>query len=75
MNNLTWIGIIVWGLLIAAFGLFSAGPAPMDGSDVQAQDVIFLISGGLVTSIIGGAGLFGLMGDAQALRKEQKNCI
>lgn len=76
MNNLTWIGIVVWGLLIAAFGLFSASPAALEGSsEVQAQDVIFLISGGLVTSMIGAAGLFGFMGNAQALRKEQKNCI
>jgi hypothetical protein len=73
MNNLAWIGIIFWGLLLTGFGLASAGPAPHAGSDVAAQDVIFLIAGGLLTCLIGVTGLMGFMGWVPGLRKEQKN--
>jgi len=73
MNNLTWIGIVVWGLVIAGFGLFSAAPHPVAGvTDVQAQDVLFLMSGGLMTSMIGTAGLFGLMGQRASVVKRTK---
>lgn len=74
MNNLAWIGIILWGLLITGFGLASAGPAQA-GADVAAQDVIFLISGGLLTCLIGCTGLMGFMGWVPGLRKEQKSAI
>jgi hypothetical protein len=74
MNNLAWIGIIVWGLVITAFGLVSAGPAPAAGNaDVQPQDVIFLIAGGLVTCLFGVTGLIGFMGWMPGLRKQQKS--
>ena len=73
MNNLTWIGIVVWGLIIAGFGLLSAAPVPAASvTDVQAQDVLFLMSGGLVTSMIGAAGLFGLMGQRAGVAKRTK---
>ena len=73
MNNLTWIGIVVWGLIIAGFGLLSAAPVPAANvTDVQAQDVLFLISGGLMTSMIGAAGLFGLMGQRAGVAKRTK---
>jgi hypothetical protein len=70
MNSLTWIGIILWGLLVTGFGLASA---PQAGSDVAAQDVIFLIGGGLLSCLIGCTGLMGFMGWIPGLRKEQKN--
>ena len=73
MNNLTWIGIVVWGLIIAGFGLLSAAPVPAASvTDVQAQDVLFLMSGGLMTSMIGAAGLFGLMGQRAGVAKRTK---
>lgn len=74
MNSLAWIGIILWGLLVTGFGLISAGPAPQPGAiDVAAQDVIFLIAGGLLTCLIGCTGLMGFMGWIPGLRKEQKS--
>jgi hypothetical protein len=76
MNSLAWIGIIFWGLLLTGFGLASASPAPQAGVDaVAAQDVIFLISGGMLTCLIGCTGLMGFMGWIPGLRKEQKNAM
>lgn len=73
MNNLPWIGIVVWGFLIAGFGLLSASPVPAAGTnDLQAQDVLFLLSGGLVTSMIGAAGLFGMLGQRASVVKRTK---
>jgi hypothetical protein len=73
MNNLTWIGIVVWGLLMAGFGLLSASPVPAVASTaVQAHDALFLISGGLMTSMIGMAGLAGLMGQRASVVKRTK---
>jgi hypothetical protein len=73
MNNLTWSGIVIGGLLIAGFGLLSAASLPAGGvHDVQAQDVLFLISGGLVTSLLGAAGLFGVMGQSAGIAKITK---
>ncbi|WP_036165702.1 hypothetical protein [Massilia sp. 9096] len=71
MNSLAWIGIILWGLVVTGFGLANAAPQP--GTDVAAQDVIFLISGGLLTCLIGCTGLMGFMGWVPGLRKEQKS--
>lgn len=67
MNSLAWIGIIVWGIIVTAFGLASAGP----GSDVQAQDLVFLIAGGMLTCLIGAVGLLGYMGWIPGLRTEK----
>jgi hypothetical protein len=80
MNSLAWIGIILWGILVTAIGIASAGPAPQAGTDVAAQDVIFLVSGGLLTCLIGFTGLLGFMGWVPglrnvSLRKEQKTAI
>jgi hypothetical protein len=72
MNTLAWIGIILWGLLLTGFGLASAGPAPQPG-DMAAQDVVFLITGGLLTCLIGCTGLMGFMRWVPGLYKEQKN--
>jgi hypothetical protein len=74
MNRLAWIGIILWGVLVTGFGLLSAGPAPQAGSvEVAAQDVIFLITGGSLTCLIGVIGLMGFVGWIPGLRKEQKS--
>jgi hypothetical protein len=75
MNSLAWIGIIIWGLLISGFGLFSAAPAAAAGSaELQAQDVIFLVAGGLLTCLVGIIGLSGFIGWIPGLCKEQKSC-
>jgi hypothetical protein len=74
MNSIAWIGIILWGVLLTGFGLVSAGPAPQPGSaDLAAHDVFFLITGGLLTCMIGITGLMGFMGWIPGLRKEQKS--
>jgi len=73
MNHLSWMGIVVLGAAIAAFGLLSSAPLPVIGiNDVQAQDVLFLMSGGLMTSLIGAAGLFGVMERRQGVAKRTK---
>jgi len=74
MNSLTWIGIIVWGLLLTGFGLLSAAPTPDAQGHLQAHDVVFLVAGGLLTCLIGVTGLVGLMGWIPGLRK-QKSCV
>ena len=73
MNSLAWIGIIVWGIVVTVFGLTMAGP-PEAQANMQAQDVVFLITGGLLTCLIGMLGLIGLMGWLPGLRNEQKSC-
>ena len=66
MNSLAWIGIIVWGLVVTGIGLVSAAPPDLAhevaSHEVAAHDVIFLISGGLLTCLIGIVGLLGFMG-------------
>jgi hypothetical protein len=74
MNSIAWIGIILWGVLLTGFGLAGAGPVPQPGTvDLAAQDAFFLITGGLLTCMIGFTGLTGFMGWVPALRKEQKS--
>lgn len=68
MNSLAWIGIIVWGLVVTGFGLVSAAPPLEQTGDVAAHDVFFLISGGLLTCLIGITGLLGFMGWIPGLR-------
>ena len=58
MNKLYWTGIIVWGLFVAGCGLTSAGA----GEGQQAQDVVLLLAGGLLTCLVGLVGLCGFMG-------------
>jgi hypothetical protein len=73
MNSLAWIGIIVWGILVTGFGLASTGTTGA-APDLQPHDVVFLVTGGLVTCLIGMVGLIGYMGWIPGLRKEQKSC-
>ncbi len=72
MNTVTWFGIIVWGLIITGFGLASAG-TPAIEPDLQAHDVVFLVTGGLLTMMIGITGMLGVMGWIPGLRKDQKS--
>jgi hypothetical protein len=58
VNKLYWVGIIVWGLFVTGCGLTSAGA----GEAQQPQDVMFLLAGGLLTSLVGLVGLCGFMG-------------
>ena len=74
MNSLTWIGIIVWGIVLTLFGLLSAGPAPDAQGHVQAHDIVFLVAGGLLTCLIGCTGLMGMMGWIPGVQK-QKSCV
>lgn len=73
MNRLAWIGIIVWGLVLTAFGLGQAAPAGAQAAELAAHDVIFLVGGGLLTCLIGIAGLAGFMESVPGLRNEQKS--
>jgi hypothetical protein len=74
MNSIAWIGIILWGVLLTCFGLANAGTAPQPGGvDMAAHDAFFLITGGLLTCLIGFTGLMGFMGWVPGLRKEQKS--
>jgi len=75
MNSLAWIGIILWGLLLTGFGLLNTGSAPQPATDLAAQDVFFLITGGLLTCLIGFLGLIGFMGWVPGLHKEQKSAV
>lgn len=71
MNSMAWIGIIVWGLVVAAFGLLSAHPTGDAASGgLQAQDVVFLVAGGLLTCLIGVTGLLGFMGWIPGVKKD-----
>jgi hypothetical protein len=70
MNKMTWIGTIVWGAFVAGFGLTGVGAG---GSEIQPQDVMFLIAGGMVSCLIGVVGLIGYMGWVPGFRSEQKS--
>jgi hypothetical protein len=72
MNRLTWIGIIVWGAFVTGVGLTGVGSGPI-GDGVQPQDVLFLLSGGIITCLIGVVGLLGFIGWIPGLRIEQKS--
>jgi hypothetical protein len=78
MNSLAWIGIIVWGLVITGFGLVTATPPTEQTGELAAHDVFFLVSGGLLTCMIGIVGLLGFMGwipgmHHPSLRSKQKS--
>lgn len=73
MNSLAWIGIILWGLLLTGFGLASAPPPAATPGDMAAQDVIFLVTGGLLTCLIGCTGLMGFMGWIPGLKNDRKS--
>jgi hypothetical protein len=70
MNKLTWIGTIVWGVFVTGFGLNGVGAG---AGEVQPQDVMLLLAGGMVTCVIGVIGLSGFMGWIPGMRTEQKS--
>lgn len=72
MNTMTWIGIIIWGMIITGIGLASAGTPTGIEPALQPADVVFLVTGGLLTVLIGISGLIGIMGWIPGLRKETK---
>ena len=67
MNVYSWMATIGFGIVITMFGLGAAA------SDVQAQDVLFLITGGVLTCLIGAVGMVGCMRLVPLLRGEQKS--
>jgi hypothetical protein len=69
MNVFSWIGIIGFGIVITLFGLGAAA------SDVQAQDVLFLVTDGVLTCLIGAVGALGCMRWIPLLRSEQKSRV
>lgn len=72
INSMAWIGIIIWGMIVAGFGLLSAHPPGHPAaSSLQPQDVVFLVAGGLVTCLIGVTGLLGFMGWIPGLHNEK----
>ena len=73
MNSLAWIGIIIWGIVLTGFGLLSAQAPGESQGHLAAHDVVFVVTGGLLTCLIGSLGLMGLMGWIPGLRKE-KSC-
>jgi hypothetical protein len=73
MNSMAWIGIIIWGVVVAGFGLLSAPPPSDLPGALQPHDVVFLVAGGLVTCLIGFTGLLGFMGWIPGLSKD-KGC-
>ena len=74
MKAVHWIGIIVWGVLLTAFGIVSADPAlPACDAAMQAHDVVFLLAGGLVSCLIGTVGLLGTMGWIPALQQIEES--
>lgn len=75
MNSLRWTAIIVWGLFLTALGLISAAPSADMGMGSEPSNVVFLIAGGLVTSLVGAIGLMGFMGWIPGLRSEQKSYL
>jgi hypothetical protein len=66
MNKYGWGGIVIWGIFVTCFGLGTMNPtsAVMNSAagQVPDQEVIFLLSGGIVTCLIGIFGLIGCMG-------------
>ena len=57
---------------MTGIGLVSAAPLDVT-QDVAAHDVIFLVSGGLLTCLIGIVGLLGFMGWVPGLAPERRS--
>ena len=66
MNKQSWTGIIIWGVFVTCVGLGVMNPAEAVRNSLSSaaadQEVIFLLVGGLVTSLIGVVGLIGFIG-------------
>jgi hypothetical protein len=73
MNHFIWIGIIVWGILVMGFGIATVPHAAPGEAPLPAHDVVFLLTGGLLSCLIGLLGLCGLMGWVPWLREEKQS--
>jgi hypothetical protein len=65
MKKHIWSGIIIWGILVTCFGLGLMNPTSIvSNSSAYAapdQEMVFLLSGGIVTCLIGLIGLISCM--------------
>ena len=61
MNKHIWSGIITWGIFATCFGLGALNPTNIAAA-APAQEVIFLLAGGIVTFLVGVVGLLGSIG-------------
>lgn len=73
MNHRTWLGMILWGLVMFAIGLASTPVPSAADAAVPAQDALFLVTGGMLSCMIGLLGLCGVMGWIPAFRKEKQS--
>lgn len=68
MNKHIWSGIIIWGTLIICFGLGTMNPTEFVANSatgaLPAQEVVFLLSGGIVTFLVGVIGMLRVHGAA-----------
>lgn len=73
MNHRTALGMILWGLIVFAIGLANT-PLPTAGEPaVPAQDALFLVTGGMLSCMIGLLGLLGVLGWIPGFRKEKQS--
>ena len=74
MNRFIWLGIIVWGMFVTACGLNVVGAGSAEalsyGADAQAESVIFLLAGGLITCLFGLIGMVDMMGWLPVLQRQ-----
>lgn len=73
MNSLRWSAVIAWGIALTVLGMLSAGAASDLSGQSEASNVVFLIAGGLVTSLVGAIGLMGFIGWIPGLRLDRKS--
>ena len=73
MNHRTWLGMILWGLLVFALGLANTPASSAAAPALPAQDALFLVTGGMLSCMIGLLGLLGLMGWIPGFRKEKQS--
>ena len=66
MNKHSWSGIIAWGTFVTVIGLGAMQSTPAAANSFShaaaAQEMIFLLAGGLVTLLIGLVGLIRFIG-------------
>jgi hypothetical protein len=66
MNKRIWGGIIIWGIFVTCFGFGTMNPASNVANSfaysAPIQEVIFLLTGGIVTCLVGIVGLICFMG-------------
>ena len=73
MNHFIWIGIIAWGILVMGFGIATVPQAVPGEAPMPAHDVLFLLTGGLLSCLIGLLGLCGMMRWLPWFREENQS--